>query len=323
VALLRCLRCRGVLQRVSDRQGECLACTSCNARYPVAGGVPRLLRETTEDDKPRRIKMATAASFAYEWKQFGQLRPEWRKNFLDYMQPYGPEDLAGRTVLDAGAGSGRHSRQAADLGASVVAVELGDAVDVARANLPSSALAIQADLEDLPLAYDAFDFVLSIGVLHHLPATEQALSGLVPHARPGGVVQTYLYWSPERRWHRALLSIVTAARRITTRLPPRLLHLLSYPIAAAVYAAFVLPYRALRRFRATRPLARGLPLKTYADYPFMVCVNDQFDRFSAPLERRFTEQEVRAMMYSAGLEEVVVTPNNGWVASGKRPPGPR
>ena len=55
----------------------------------------------------------------------------------------------------------------------------------------------------------------------------------------------------------------------------------------------------------------------------MVCVNDQFDRLSAPLKRRFTEREVRTMMCSADLEEVVITPTNGWVASCKRRRGPR
>jgi hypothetical protein len=73
----------------------------------------------------------------------------------------------------------------------------------------------------------------------------------------------------------------------------------------------------LRSLRATRPLAREPPLQVYADYPFMLCVNDQFDRFSWPRERRFTEREFRAMMCSADLEEVVITPRNGWVASGK------
>lgn len=36
----------------------------------------------------------------------GQLRPEWRRNFLDYIRPYGPEDVAGRMVLDAGVRAG-------------------------------------------------------------------------------------------------------------------------------------------------------------------------------------------------------------------------
>ena len=62
-----------------------------------------------------------------------------------------------------------------------------------------------------------------------------------------------------------------------------------------------------------------MPLKTYADYPFSVLVNDQFDRFSAPLERRYTADEVRGALTAAGLEDLVVLPNHGWVGDERRP----
>jgi hypothetical protein len=66
-------------------------------------------------------------------------------------------------------------------------------------------------------------------------------------------------------------------------------------------------------------MADWLPLKTYADYPFMVLVNDQFDRFSAPIERRFTREEVEVLMRTAGLIDVIVLPHHGWIADGRRP----
>jgi hypothetical protein len=65
-----------------------------------------------------------------------------------------------------------------------------------------------------------------------------------------------------------------------------------------------------------------LPLKAYADYPFGVCVNDQFDRFSAPLEWRFTAGEVAEMLSDAGFTDIVVLENDGWIGSGRRPPRP-
>ncbi|MBA3748224.1 MAG: hypothetical protein H0W96_12145, partial [Solirubrobacterales bacterium] len=93
-----------------------------------------------------------------------------------------------------------------------------------------------------------------------------------------------------------------------------------YPLAVALQVGAVVPYRVLRRRPRGRRLASAMPLKTYADYPFDVLVNDQFDRFSAPLERRYTAGEVRDAMTSAGLSDVVVLPNHGWVADGRRSP---
>jgi SAM-dependent methyltransferase len=225
-------------------------------------------------------------------------------------------------VLDVGTGSGRHSFHAVLAGARVIAVDIGASIDVARRNLPASVLTVQADAEALPFEPASFDLVMSIGVLHHLPDTERALRSIARYAKPGGHVHVYLYWVPEQAWQRHVLSVVSALRRVTVHLPHRVLHALCYPLAVVLQVVFVAPYRVLRRWPRTARLAAALPLKTYADYPFSVLVNDQFDRFSAPLERRFTADEVRAAMHGAGLEDVVVLPNHGWVADGRRPTSP-
>jgi hypothetical protein len=104
---------------------------------------------------------------------------------------------------------------------------------------------------------------------------------------------------------------------VTVRLPHRLLHALCVPLAAVLALAFVWPYRLLRRIPRLRRLAEAFPLKTYADYPFGVLVNDQFDRLSAPLERRYTRADVHAMLEEAGLSDVQVLANHGWVGDGR------
>ena len=322
--LLRCLSCGSELtsadgeadERPSTTGEATLECSGCHRQYPVLRGTPRMLRDTSTIEKVRR---ETAASFAYEWKHFGALRPEWERNFRDYLRPHSPESLRGRRVLDVGAGSGRHSAAAARHGAQVVAVDLGDSIDVARANLPHSVLTIQADAEDLPLAAESFDLVVSIGVLHHLPDPRRALAGITHFVRPGGHVHVYLYWVPERRLHRQILRAVNAARRVTTKLPHRLLHALCYPLSVVLWVGIVLPNRFLARMGRLRRLREWLPLQAYVDYPFGVLVNDQFDRFSAPLERRFTRAEVEALLEDCGLEDVQVIANNGWVGDGRKP----
>jgi len=66
-------------------------------------------------------------------------------------------------------------------------------------------------------------------------------------------------------------------------------------------------------------IADRLPLRQYSRYPFRTCVNDQFDRLSAPLERRYGWAQVEHFLKSSGLEELNVFPNFGWVASGRKP----
>jgi len=320
-SILRCVECGGELRATDD---AALSCAECGIDYPVERGTPRMLprriqRVGGRDDPEVSVKESTAASFAYEWAAFGRPRPEWRMNFADYMRPHPPGFFDGISVLDIGAGSGRHAREATRLGAHVTAVDLGDSIDTARANLPEQVMTVQADAESLPFAPKSFDFVMAIGVLHHLPDTERALRRIARFARPGGRVHVYLYWQPERTSHRLILNGVELLRRITIRMPHRLLHALCYPLSAALWISIVLPYRFLRRFPKLERVADAVPLKVYADYPLGVLVNDQFDRFSAPIERRFTREEVEALMRAAGLEDVVVLPHHGWIADGKRP----
>lgn len=331
--LLRCLACEAPVQILNSEPASheplgpngLVRCRKCRAEYQLRGGTIRMAPTEVGGDATRtkrsenRIKRRTAESFAYEWARFGGLRDEWRKNFLDYLRPLDAAWFAGRRVLDVGAGSGRHSFQAAELGAEVVAVDLGASIDVARRNLPTRVLTVQADAEALPFAREAFDLVMSIGVLHHLPDPAGALRAIVPFARRGGYVHVYLYWTGQRGWHRTVLRLVTSVRHVTTRIPHRALHVLCYPLAAVLEAIFVTPHRLARRISRMRRLSANLPLKTYADYPFGVLVNDQFDRLSAPLERRYTASEVRRLLETMGLEDIEVIPNHGWIGHGRRP----
>jgi SAM-dependent methyltransferase len=310
--LLRCTACGGEL--TSSEDADQLTCSVCGAGYQRTGAVYRMLPRTAFSDSARR---RTSDSFAYEWSRFGGVRPEWEQNFRDYLRPLTPDQLRGKMVLDVGAGSGRHSLHAARAGATVVALDGGPAIDVARENLPPEVLTVQADAE--PFAPGSFDFVMCIGVLHHLSDPAQALRALVSAVRPGGRVHIYVYWWPERRSHQRVLALVSLLRRATTRLPHPVLHALCYPLAAVLDLAVVAPQRTLRHRPRGRRIARALPLQTYVDYPFGVLVNDQFDRFSAPIERRYTAEEIELMMHMAGLQDVVVVANHGWVADGIRP----
>lgn len=317
--MIRCIECLGLLDVAGP---DALRCGECGRQYPIVAGSPVMLRtETGQLSNPdAEVRRRTAASFAYEWEHFGELRPEWERNFREYLRPHEPESLRDRLVLDVGAGSGRHSYEAHRLGARVVAVDIGDAIHVARRNLPPEVVTVQADAEELPFDDAAFDLVMAIGVLHHLPDPRRALNSLTRLIRPGGHIHIYVYWTPTQRWHRFLLRLVAAARRLTTRMSRPLLRVLCYPVAAALFAIFVLPYRISRRLAGFERVAAGFPLKAYADYPFRVCVNDQFDRFSAPLESRFSADEVERMLVEAGFVDVAVLANNGWIGSGRRPP---
>jgi hypothetical protein len=103
---------------------------------------------------------------------------------------------------------------------------------------------------------------------------------------------------------------------VTTRLPLPLLRVLCWLLSIVLYAAVILPYKALTAVGVGAHA--GWPLFVYSKYPFTVLYNDQFDRFSAPIEKRYSADEVRALLARAGLTDISVQPCFGWVGEGVR-----
>jgi SAM-dependent methyltransferase len=310
--MVRILRCSSCGASVSRRADE-IVCDHCQRPFPIRKGIPRFV-EVAGDE----MALRTQASFGYEWTHFNDWRQSGETNFNDYFQGVDLGSLRGALVLDAGCGMGRHARQVAPFARRVFALDFSLAIEQAARNTSDleNVECIQGDLLALPLADSAFDFVYSLGVLHHLADTERAVASLVRKLRPGGRLRVYLYWK-RHGWKGALLGVVTAARQITVHLPFPLLRALCGVLSVALFAGVVLPYRALSAAGIRRH--RDWPLFVYSKYPFNVLYNDQFDRFSAPIEKRYEAEEVRGLLEAAGLRDVQVRPCFGWLADGVKP----
>jgi len=310
--LLICPRCGSGLHAAPH--GGTLVCPRCQNEVPIRAGIPRFV-ETLDDMGAR-----TQASFGYEWTHFDDWTASGEANFQQY---FGDLDLGGMgdaRVLDAGCGMGRHARMLGPHVRGLVALDFSAAIDRAAENLVDlpNVACIQADVMAPPLRSESFDLVYSMGVLHHLHDTARAIAGLVRLVRPGGRFRVYLYWQPEG-WRRTVLAAVNACRRVTTRLPFGLLRALCWMLSVGLWVGVIAPYRLLQRLDIRG--VRRLPLFQYTMYPFTILYNDQFDRFSAPLEKRYRADEVRELLESAGLVDVRVWPRYGWMAEGMKPHG--
>lgn len=96
-----------------------------------------------------------------------------------------PHSLAGRIVLDAGAGTGAASRALAAQRARPIAMDLSFGMLAWNAARPPSAV---ADIRALPLATDSVDDAVAAFVLNHLTDPEAGLAELTRVTRPGGAV---------------------------------------------------------------------------------------------------------------------------------------
>lgn len=347
--LLRCPLCQGRLELTAlggsddgDVVDGLLTC-SCGSTYPVVNTIPRMVANAHElfpafaqqhgnasgnpaaknaGEAALPIELAkTQKSFGYQWTTFSEMACDFRENFWNYLRPATPEFLKGRLGLDAGCGFGRHIYQAATHGAEMIGMDFSCAIDASYQNtkhLPNVHL-VQGDIYAPPFAPGTFDFVYSVGVLHHLPDPgrgAKSLSGLV---RQGGTMFVWLYSKKRRITNRCL----EAVRAVTTRLPHRLVKWLSFVGAVVDRYLFVLPYRAMRRLpgvgswldRAMLPRVR-----LYSQYPFQVLHADWFDRLAAPIRFYYDGPEVVQLLREAELSDVSVEPTGlyGWRGCGIR-----
>jgi 2-polyprenyl-3-methyl-5-hydroxy-6-metoxy-1,4-benzoquinol methylase len=266
------------------------------------------------------VSAKTQESFGFEWTTFHGVRPEWQDNFSWYMAPLTKEFFRGKVVLDAGCGMGRHLYYAARSGAQVIGVDFSRAVEVAHQNIKhlETATVVQADLLQLPFRAGTFDFVYCLGVLHHLSQPLMGLRLLVSLVRNRGECRIYVYHQIDRspKWKYMLFRLASIVRRVTTRLPHSVLLVACWPLSAAIWLGCVAPYKLMRVWMPNSVWTKSWLFRQYAPYSFMVLVNDQFDRFSAPIERRYARKEVEDLMGRAGLSSIVVRSDFGWIGHG-------
>jgi SAM-dependent methyltransferase len=277
--LLRCPNCGGELE--FEDEPPRLKCNSCKTECEVRGGIPRF------------SGASYLASFGRQWNRYEVVREEEDASVFQVKTGFGLEELAGRLVLDAGCGGGRYTRIAARARAKVVGVDLSSAVEKAAGVCSSfpDAQIVQGDLLRPPITLEVFDYVFSIGVLHHCPDARSAFSQIAKRVKPGGKLAVWLYakntWPQE--WFNNCL------RAISTRTPPSLLEKAS--VALAVLGSIPL---------LNKTLNKVFNFSNHPDWTLRVC--DNFDWYAPKHQSHHTIAELEEWFTAEGFSDLQVLP---------------
>lgn len=265
------------------------------------------------------VKRKTAAAYGYLWGR-AVVDASDKENHYQSVAPLLPAGHLRGRVLDAGCGVGKDSwTMASSNGCRLWSVDLSwQGVQKTAERLRHLCLAavLQADLERLPFSEGAFDFVYSYGVVHHLPDPFLGFQELVRVLKPQGVLAIYVYEDFKTRTalERLSLGAVKILRRLTTRIPHRLLYGLCWFSSPLFFLSMTLPYRILARWPGTRRCANRIPFRHGRSW--FGLTGDLYDRFAAPLERRYGKEELQAWFSQAGFTSIRVEGHRGWVACG-------
>ncbi len=291
-----------------------LDCSGCRVSFPVRAGVPRLLPPDLA-----AAQKEIARRFGYEWTRYAHFHDLYTEQFLDWIAPVERSFFAGKTVLDAGCGKGRHLRLAAEFGAAVaIGVDMSDAVDVAfvvTRDMPNAHV-VQGDLFHLPFS-PSFDYAYSIGVIDHTPDPRKAFTSIVSKIKPQGSISVWVYGKEGNGWITGIMDPIR--KTVFSRAPLWFVKATSAVLGIILVAVLRLVYGPLGKTAIGRFLPYNAYLTSVAHFPLNEMTSIIFDHLVPPEAHYLPETEVRSW-FASGFQQVSVTRRNqnSWRGFGTR-----
>lgn len=257
----------------------------------------------------------TVDSFSEEWLKFNSFTDQEIKVAGDQYFDIVNDKVLNKNsvVLDLGCGSGRWTKYISKKVAIVEAVDPSDAVFSAL-NLTKdeeNVRVTQASVSNIPFDDNTFDFIVCLGVLHHIPDTQKALIDLSKKLKPNGNILLYLYYKLDNRGviYKLIFNFSSLLRKGISKLPYALKKMVCDIIAILIYIPFVSMAKLFYLIFGSKKWIKKIPLSYYVGKSINIIRNDALDRFGTPLEQRFTKVEISEMLINAGITNNVFSKN--------------
>ena len=264
----------------------------------------------TRDGLDRNLDKAVIDGFGLEWSKFSYIEGETdqalNEQFLAYTSPIEMQAFNKNksVAADFGAGSGRWTSRLLPYFSKIYALEPSDGANEVLIGKFAGELRIEVLQETVgknSIPDFSLDLAMSLGVLHHIPDTGQAIKDIAIKIKPGGMFLCYLYYKLEDKplFYNLLFSSANYLRLGVSRLPYFFRVLICNLIAASIYV----PLAALSKYIGRKGKnVSNIPLHHYANMPFIMMQNDALDRFGTRLEQRFSREEISDLVELAGFD---------------------
>lgn len=206
-----------------------LVCEKCGAVFEVKDGIPIFINAGDErGSSENKLVRQTRDRFGFQWTHFRRtLEEDDNSYFLEATAAGDPEFFRGRVMLDAGCGNGRLIRFARKFGArEVFGFDFSRSVERAYREYADDPFVhiLRCDIFNLPFRPGYFDYVYSLGVIHHTPDPAAAFARIARLVRADGHLSVWVY--EDNGWRNYPTDFFW--RKITTRLPQPVLYYLCH-----------------------------------------------------------------------------------------------
>lgn len=279
----------------------------CGSFYPILNGIPRFLDRTvipvciserslkqflskfkaeipknwptSQNEKHQPMAPSSGNFYRFMWERYKSNfddndQAEWDRLIGDNLTEV---EYRGRAVLDVGGGQGRFVYPLLRGGASeVYCMDYSEAIEDAYKKFQDDerVVCLQGDVYTPPFEA-CFDFVFCVGVLQHLHDPFNGFRSLVNLAKVGGGIAVWCYGQS------TIQEPLTRIRKITTRLPQRVLWLIALMIAGA-------------RWLVSKIGAGG----EYTGYDYHYYAANSFDHLGTPIINFFSRETIERWVKS-------------------------
>ena len=252
-----------------------------------------VINSITED----RTKSKTVKSFGNEWFEFNQITPEHYNEFKLYFDLIDISKLRNKRIIDLGCGIGRWSKILIDKVdiKNLTLVDLSDSIFVAREFFRenNNVIFIQDDLEKLNFKNNSFDFLVCLGVLHHLKNKEKIVLEKIKNISEEYLIYLYYKLDDTYFYYKIFFYFANLIRKLLSKSNYFKINVvISYFLTIIFYYPFIILSKIFNLFNFN---TLNFPLSFYNTSSFFRVRQDAYDRFFTNIEHRYSKSEIKSI----------------------------
>ena len=175
-------------------------------------------------------KKNTIKEFGDQFKFHNKIDNYWGSSDMlkDIVEPFNLNTIKDKIICEVGIGSGRILKNLSEFKPEkIYAIEPSESINVAKVNnKDSKCKIIFANISGQDMNFDKeFDYVFSLGVIHHIPEADLVCKKIFDSLKPKG---KFIIWLYGKEGNELYLFIFNNLRKITKFLPDKILNIISF-----------------------------------------------------------------------------------------------